>query len=206
VHWVPGLTGDIVNVLNPAAIGALAKGDIENFVIASIPGGIERQEAAGQADLVKSADKLPKRIVTNGITREHLTDAWGITFGDDADDIFVNVTFPAGWSIRPTDHSIHSDLVDAAGVCRAGIFYKAAFYDRKAHLSLKRRYIVQNDYEKPESRVTVIDNKTGSVIHECGTAKYEDFKEGDALDRDGDIWLAANFPDHRNPLAYWDMP
>lgn len=57
--------------MNPAALSALLKGDIDNAVIASTPGGIERQEAQGQRKLVESA-MLPKEI--NGATREQLTE------------------------------------------------------------------------------------------------------------------------------------
>ncbi len=36
------------NYMNPAALKALVGGDIENFLVASTPGGIEAQEKRGQ--------------------------------------------------------------------------------------------------------------------------------------------------------------
>ena len=38
--------------ISPAAIRALAEGDIENFFVAATPGGIEAQEARGQRAFV----------------------------------------------------------------------------------------------------------------------------------------------------------
>ena len=50
------------------------------------------------------------------------------------DDLFTDVKLPQGWRIQPTNHSMWSDLLDEAGVKRAAIFYKAAFYDRSAFI------------------------------------------------------------------------
>lgn len=115
---------------NPAALAALAKGDLDNFAVAATPGGIEAQEAAGQAMLCASA-QLPKEL--HGCTRESL-EALGFKFGNDVDELFVTCTLPPGWKKQATDHSMHSDLLDDQGRKRAGIFYKAAFYDRRADL------------------------------------------------------------------------
>ena len=52
------------------------------------------------------------------------------------DDLFFNVVLPEGWEVRETDHSMHSDLFDAEGKRRGGIFYKAAFYDRRASFNM----------------------------------------------------------------------
>jgi hypothetical protein len=190
--------------ITPAAIAAFAKGDMDNFVVASTPGGIEAQEAAGQAALVGAANKLPKDLGYGGVTREQIAAAWGVVFGTDADDIFVNVTLPAGWSIKATDHSMHSDLLDSSGSRRAGIFYKAAFYDRSAHLSLNRRFVVDCDYAEPTQTYIVKDSKTGTTLHVAGTAGYRDWSAQDAASNAADNWLMAKYPDFKNPLAYWD--
>jgi hypothetical protein len=60
---------------NPAALSALAKGDIGNFLTASAPGGIERQEAEGQRQMASSFLTLPKDM-----DREPGL-AFGFTFG-----------------------------------------------------------------------------------------------------------------------------
>lgn len=116
--------------LTPAAIAALAKGDIGNFLVAATPGGVEAQEAQGQRDLVNSS-KLPKEMM--GQSRESLVAA-GVVIGSDADDLFVNVTLPDGWKLVPTDHSMWSELSDETGKSRYEVFYKAAFYDRDAFI------------------------------------------------------------------------
>lgn len=115
--------------LTPAAMRAASEGDAPNFFAAALPGGIEAQEAAGQRDLCASS-RLPKDAPWPEL------EALGIVRGEDVDNLFVNATLPAGWSIKPTDHSMWSKLLDETGAERASIFYKAAFYDRSAHLTL----------------------------------------------------------------------
>jgi hypothetical protein len=122
-------------MFTPAALTALLNGETENFIAASTPGGIEAQEARGQRDLCSSS-KLPKRF--NGCSRSDF-ESMGIIFGDEADDIFTNVTLPPSWQIRATDHSMWSELVDDAGEVRADIFYKAAFYDRSANITVRQK-------------------------------------------------------------------
>lgn len=87
-------------------------------------------EAAGQRQLVHS-DTLP----TKG--SDALVDL-GFKLGDVVvgDEMFRHVTLPDGWSKQPTDHSMWSKVVDEHGRERVGVFYKAAFYDRKAHCSV----------------------------------------------------------------------
>jgi hypothetical protein len=183
-----------------AALSALAKGDMSNFLAASKPGGIERQEAAGQRTLVESA-MLPKEI--NGTTREQL-EAIGFKFGADVDELFVQCELPAGWTKRGTDHSMHSDLLDEHRRKRAGIFYKAAFYDRRASMSMNRRFSVDNwkDGSSVEfRRVDVSDCDT--VIKEFGEAPMADYKAQNVLTAAATAWLDAEHPDWRNPLACW---
>ena len=61
-------------------------------------------------------------------------------FGDvvEGDDLFRAVTLPKGWSKAATDHAMWSGVVDGRGVERVEVFYKAAFYDRAAHMRLAR--------------------------------------------------------------------
>jgi hypothetical protein len=115
--------------LTPAALGALVQGDHENFFAAATPGGIEAQEAAGQKKLAANA-LLP----VDGI--KEVAEKLGFTY-DPAivDKIFVKASLPAGWKKVPSEHSMWSDLVDNKGVLRAKIFFKAAFYDYKAHIT-----------------------------------------------------------------------
>jgi hypothetical protein len=118
--------------MTPAAVSAAARGDMENFLVAATPGGIEAQEAMGQAALVGTKNTLPIQC-----PRKELK-ALGFVFGEPLDDLFLNVTFPPGWSKEATDHSMWSDLLDETGKKRGSIFYKAAFYDRRAFMDLEK--------------------------------------------------------------------
>jgi hypothetical protein len=93
---------------------------------------IETQEKAGQSQLVHS-DRLPTKIL-------HCTEAdflaLGFMFGDPdpADPIFRPATLPEGWTKQASDHDMWSYVVDTLGRRRVAVFYKAAFYDRSAHM------------------------------------------------------------------------
>jgi hypothetical protein len=112
----------------------------ERLVTALLPSGIRVQEARGQSELMQSA-QLP----TKGLLgRDRAAwEALGIKILDanagtvDASDaLFCHVELPAGWKKVPTDHAMWTDLVDATDKLRGRIFYKAAFYDRDAFITL----------------------------------------------------------------------
>ena len=105
--------------------GILAAGSGPDYIVA--------QEAAGQRELVESS-VLP--INTFGTDDQFV--ALGFTFGDHVDGLFRNATLPAGWTRVGTSHDMWSKILDERGVERVGVFYKAAFYDRRAHMSIVR--------------------------------------------------------------------
>jgi hypothetical protein len=187
--------------INPAAFGALMNGDLENFMVASTPGGIEAQEAQGQADLVRS-ETLPIECDDGRSTFE----AMGIVFGDPVDDLFVAVKLPAGWMKRPTDHFMWSDLLDEHGRARACIFYKAAFYDRSAHMFARRRFTIKSVFDGvPNGSRAVACYDVGEEI--CRAEVEQDPEKpwlaGDAARAQCKEWLDERYPDWNNPLAYW---
>lgn len=186
--------------MNPAAISALAQGNMANFIAASTPGGIEAQEAQGQRTLAAAANKLPSDMRAED---RSALESLGFIFGGKVEDIFLECIFPVGWTIKPTDHSMHSDLVDPQGRKRGGIFYKAAFYDRNAHFNLKARYYQSSDYEQPTSTYFIVDSADGSRKHVVGTAPYDDYKAGDLVQQAAREWLETNLPNYQDPLAYW---
>lgn len=98
---------------------------------------IEAQERAGQAQVVHS-DRLPTDLHS---PREEF-EAVGFTFGepDSHDPMFAPATLPDGWKREGSDHAMWSYIVDQLGRRRASIFYKAAFYDRSAHMGLVTVY------------------------------------------------------------------
>ena len=98
-----------------------------------MPVMIEASESRGQAELVNST-QLPTKVHGDKAKLE----AAGIVFGDrcEGDPLFCEATLPDGWKKEATGHSMWSMLVDADRKERASIFYKAAFYDRDAFMSV----------------------------------------------------------------------
>lgn len=90
---------------------------------------IIEQEKRGQRKQVNSST-LPQEMRGGRAAYEAL----GVTFGADVDDIFIEAILPDGWTKRATDHQMWSEVVDETGKVRIKVFYKAAFYDRSAHM------------------------------------------------------------------------
>ena len=131
------------------------------------------------------------------------------------DDVLCKAVLPEGWSIRPTDHSMWSDIYDNNNLKRGSMFYKSSFYDRKAHMSLMTRYrvhkeYIDEDYNKTEiyfgsddeklfvvGQVNISDDDPRDVILE----KYDQQREMEEIARQyGD----ENYPDWRSVHAYWE--
>lgn len=171
---------------------------------------IKRQEAREQKALVNS-ETLPHKF--NYGTREQF-EQMGIVFGEKADDLFSYVTLPNGWKKQPTDHSMWSKLVDEQGRERALIFYKAAFYDCDAFLSISRRYTVST-FESTDADGNIVERDKSTnfstyildagkplkliAVREKGYGNPQtDKDEAKAFE-----WINKHYPDHKNPLAYW---
>lgn len=209
--------------MNQAALQALIDDNMENFIIASTPGGIQRQEARGNQAFVANST-LPK---CEGKDKEYL-EQMGIVFGEDADDLFVNVQLPDGWSKQHGEDSRGSYLVDSKGNKRASIFYKAAFYDRYASISLMRRYsaryesldkdnrkasgyvgmatdrgveIWRSDEIEPEPPYPIQSDENYPQVRLDWLA-WSDKRKG--LGKLAGEWLDENYPDWRSPVAYWE--
>ena len=198
-----------------AALHALMNDDLESAITALTPGGIEAQERAGQVGFVAS-DTLPIECVN--ATREQM-EALGIQFGEPIDDLFVNVCLPEGWTKAGTEHSMHSDLLDEQGRNRAGIFYKATFYDRRADMHLVCRYRAHyqpvGGWDSPDSKTApvhgVVKDQEAIIWHteplELPTPDADRlafYDAQDALTVKATAWLDEQFPNWRDPLAYWD--
>lgn len=195
---------------------ALTNDNIENFMVAATPGGIEAQEAQGQQAMVTSSI-LPLDAPWDDMVQI------GIERGQPVDELFVSCALPAGWRRIATEHSMWSDIVDDKGRKRASIFYKAAFYDRRAYMSLECRYTVSvepvlgwaaKDYRSGGWVALVKD--AGTVIWASSAIEPEPDYNADRdvwhnwLDRKDALadaasnWLIQNYSDYKNPTAYWD--
>lgn len=217
--------------ITPAALGAAMKGDIDNCIVASTPGGIERQEAEGQRDLVNaSVARLPKDINDHRFRGKDAKEVYalaGIEVIGECDDIFLNVKLPAGWKLVPTDYSMWSRLVDEQGRTRASVFFKAAFYNRGAHFGFTSRFRVAEEpedaynseasyqeREKMNRFGRVYDGKK-VVFETAGHAPVETIsgdrtswerqsKQERELRAECEAWLIANgYPEYSDPLKYW---
>jgi len=193
--------------ITPAALIAALNGDLENAIAALTPGGIEAQEAQGQKDFVV-AETLPRLCPRTQL--EQL----GFVFGEDADDTFVYVTFPKGWKKLPTDHSMWSDLIDDKGRKRGAIFFKAAFYDRRADMHLTNRFSYGRFYEHHDE---YIDNVIQYYVMDCDKIVFktlplscekqysEEWWEKDKTCSEwAQNWLNEEYPNWEDPMAYWE--
>lgn len=143
--------------ITPAAVMAAARGDLSNAAVALKPGGIEAQEKAGQIEQ-SLQDTLP--IDMHGCSQADF-EKLGFKFLNKIDRLFWQCEFPKGWRKKPTDHSMWSDLLDDKGRKRAGIFFKAAFYDRDAFIGLTPRYGVKSAY-LDANKEEIYDRLTGN--------------------------------------------
>lgn len=169
---------------------------------------ILNQEARGQKELSRR-DMLPKKC-----PREDL-EKLGFVFGEEIDELFISVTMPEGWHKQATDHSMWTDLLDEKGRKRGAIFYKAAFYDRKADMvPLQIRYHIgeawgdypaKSDYDSELRYYYVVDEETGNILfHTPALEKQAHWQKESERKAEARAFLKANFPDWENPLAYWD--
>jgi len=170
---------------------------------------IERQEARGQQDFVNST-QLPVK----GSNDEAFT-KMGIRFGVAVEgELFRHADLPECWSKQPTEHSMWSKLVDRNGNERAEIFYKAAFYDRRAHMRACRRFSVRHDYEyenknEGELRICVFDMWGGKetvvfTAEDSFTKREERWEKDDGLTNQCKAWLVENYPEWEDASACWD--
>ncbi|MES2211324.1 MAG: hypothetical protein V4515_14270, partial [Chloroflexota bacterium] len=124
-----------------------------NLLLGIVPGGLQVQEAIGQREFVGSA-QLPR----DGLLGEWRSkwEAVGVRMADAeagaGDPLFWHVTLPAGWTKQPTDHVMWNDLRDERGRVRGRIFYKAAFYDRSARLTMVSRFSCERVYGDGDDR------------------------------------------------------
>jgi hypothetical protein len=200
---------------NPAPVNTATEDGAMQTFFGTMAGGsfgdtIMAQESAGQSGLVNS-NTLPSDMSAEG--RQVLEQA-GVVFGDPVpgDDMFVNVNLPEGWRKVATSHSMWSDLVDDKGRKRASMFYKAAFYDRSAHLNTNRRFAIGMDYDRSDKGVIVkfvTDGDTKAFATKeypyTGEKYREHYKTQDSAATDEvKAWLEEHYPNWEDASAYWD--
>jgi len=184
-------------------------GFLAEAMVLGSSGAIEGQEARGQKSMVNS-DTLP--IKGGADVMDGLKIA-GVRFGKpvEGDALFQYVDLPPGWKKVPTDHSMWSNLVDDKGRVRASIFYKAAFYDRSAHMDAARRFDYGKDYEREKKEKVIVYNVTdcGKIVFSTDPVpvpedRDEQFNLEDQEKAKALVWLEDKYPDWKDTSAYWD--
>jgi hypothetical protein len=177
--------------------------------------GVLAAEAAGASAFV-NAEVLPKQGIQDGV------DAGLVEITSDADDLFYNVKLPEGWEKKSgVPDPRHISLLDPKGNIRASIFYKAAFYDRKADMWWKKRFQASRFYSENRDdpvRIVIIDRAGEFDAKKTDGAIVQDFGELPDMKKDysarekaekklfaqANKWLKKNYPKHENVAAYWD--
>ena len=107
-----------------------------------------------------------------------------------------------------------TEIVDGQGRKRGMIFYKAAFYDQRAHAHLECRFSLHDDYATPLRSVSVRDacgkvekEITGLVAPDWNGDRDEALRcnrQCEVAAEELRAWLNEDYPEWRSPLAYWE--
>lgn len=181
----------------------------EGLFSGSTDGIIEGQEERGQISFAES-DTLPTQWQTdNG--REILERA-GVVFHEQVEDdeLFTYVTLPDGWK-KEMRSSYWTWLLDDKGRARAGLFYKAAFYDRRADGHLNRRFNPDRAGRHNTTHACVVLDVDKEIFRTDSFPYWldEDKKEFnvygfDTCYRQAVDWLDEHYPDWKDQEAYWE--
>lgn len=137
----------------------------------------------------------------------------GFTFNDiPGDNVLCVATLPEGWSIKPTDQPMWSDVVDENGITRGDMFYRASTYDRDAHMKLWPRYGIRREVIGKETEIYFgnADEKlfvAGSVTVDFNASKEEienQFETINELILVAQDFANENYPYWENVHAYWN--
>ena len=179
--------------------------------LAGMMGGQDRyiteMESAGQRELVHS-DRLPTEANPSDADFE----AVGFTFGavDPGDDLFRPATLPGGWKREGSDHAMWSYILDRHGRRRVSVFYKAAFYDRRAFMRLDTPagYLHNVLYD---NRTPVLDDEWLTrevVVRELEQIRDSELREAEQSDeyaaetgRDNTAFWTKRASEHRAEAA-----
>jgi hypothetical protein len=164
--------------------------------------------------------KQMRELPVNGTKgREDEWKTLGFEFGEPEDDELFRPVLkqPDGWHLKSEGHDPrHMILLDNKGRRRGTMFYKNAFYDRKADIRLEPRLSVEYHPD--------FDNKTKLVV-DAAHSIFEDKRtvftvlfSFDEPMKDGEDqwayadrartacvkWLNERYPDWKSKVAYWD--
>ncbi len=107
------------------------------------PGAVDRLQKESQ-EMINRNVILARKMFPSKESWEEL----GFQFKDIDDDILYEATLPIGWSLKPSDNPMGTEIYDQNGFLRATMSYKSAPYDRRASMSLHRKYEICKNHEK----------------------------------------------------------
>ena len=155
--------------------------DLQNFIDAATPGGIEKSELAGQKNFISQTfrDALPIATAADW----EILESWGVEKGEPLDKLFCLVKLPTGWSKVAGIEPRSSTLRDDRDLVRATIFYKAAFYDPKADLHVfRKRFRSARDYASDAAFAHVVkDDALNRIVQRFETGSYAYLKSDPSI-------------------------
>lgn len=106
--------------------------------------------------------------------------------------MFCPATLPPGWTRKGSEHALWSHLLDEHGRRRAAIFYKAAFYDRSARMSMGTLYSYASAVAEGECPLFLDEWATREGVLEALREHADQWREYEAsAKRRGDAGGAA---------------
>lgn len=219
--------------MSPAALVAVARGDFSNAIVASTPGGIEAQEKEGQMNQAER-QTLPKDMqgctkkdfealgfkfvgesekifweceFPKGWTKRPTSHSMWSDLLDDKGRKRGGIFFKAAFY----DFNAHIGLNSRYGVKSVSLDENyEEIYDRKTGDYHEGKQSAKEGF----TRMEVIDDATGETVFKLAPLpkanwdrREEGLKRSHAIDEARDeaaAWLTKNFPDWKNPSAYWD--
>jgi len=172
----------------------------------------ERVEATNRLDQKALVSRL---TLPREISRFHqvewatLCERWGMRLLGNANADSLAVEMPDGWLLRPAAQgSLWNLLLDGRGRQRASIFYRSM--GSNATMYLDSRYSLFSHYYDPtDHTVRIISAADGQrIFHEFGRVPLHYpgyFSEVERIEQLGREWLDHEFPNWRDPFAYWDL-
>ncbi|MBU6455316.1 MAG: hypothetical protein KGS72_26330 [Cyanobacteria bacterium REEB67] len=154
---------------------------------------------------------LPVRRINAGLTLQALS-AIGVEVLDDKPTElgYQRCKLPNWTAETAPESSMQTRLIDDQGRLRAKIFYKPGSQGAGASMEIANRYkvviVTDERFQWAEVRDgnEVIYMTNGTRRSDRNLDAYGFNAELQPEHVEASAWLAANFPEHKNPLAYWN--
>jgi|GEM_PF-2399697 len=194
---------------------------------------IEEMEKRGQLVAIGNPNVSKKQLPEEMQPDKSVYEKVGFVFLEcTGDGVMQDALIPADWSVKATDHAMWNDIFDEQGRKRGNFFYKASFYDRRAHMNLHNRLDVHSVKDGDNTIVYFgEDGEKGTKLHIAGQYSNEldawgIFNEGKRTDAKRELWKmsddvldalrnelnnkakefgAENYPEYQDELCYWDL-